>query len=281
MAKITVEHTEIDAFAQNEIIEYTKTSDIFFDAKQIVNASRKHAYKVADQTLTIQNWLLGRRIAEEILDGKERADYGAEVIKNLAKKLTAEFGKGFTKNNLYYCKQFYDYFPDIFHAVSGKSYLQTLSWTHFRILLQVSDSKARDWYLKEAAEQTWSSRTLQRNISTQYYHRLLSSSDKEKVQNEMQAKTAEFQADKLEFIKNPVIAEFLGLVPNSDFSESELEKAIITNIQKFLMEMGKGYAFVARQQHIHTEKEDYSARVLLVFAKRKLTRTAAKAKLVK
>jgi predicted nuclease of restriction endonuclease-like (RecB) superfamily len=109
----------------------------------------------------------------------------------------------------------------------------------------------------EAAEQTWSVRTLQRNISSQYYYRLLKSHKKDLVKAEMQQITASFQQDKLEFIKNPVVAEFLGLSPNSDFTESELEKSIVSNLQKFLMELGKGYAFVARQQHIHTEKQDY------------------------
>lgn len=166
------------------------------------------------------------------------------------------FGKGFTKSNLYQFTLFYKEFPSIFHTVSGKSSV-LLSWTHFRTLLQVDDEVARNWYLKEAAEQTWSVRTLQRNISSQYYYRLLQSQHKELVEEEMMKLTAPLQQDKLEFIKNPVIAEFLGLSPNSDFTESELEASIISNLQKFLMELGKGYAFVARQQHIHTEKQDY------------------------
>ena len=248
---------ENEILKTNDLIPYTKTGDIFADAKQIVQSARKRAYKMADTSLVMQNWLLGKRIAEEVLEGEDRAKYGAGVIKSLASKLTAEFGKGFTQNNLYYCKQFYEVFPEIFHAPRGESYLLTLSWTHFRILLQVEDPKAREWYLEEAASQSWGYRTLQRNISTQYYHRLLASNDKSSVEKEMQKKTAELQNDKLEFIKNPVIAEFLGLTPNSDFSETKLESAIITNLQKFLMELGKGYAFVARQQHIHTEKKDY------------------------
>ena len=139
--------------------------------------------------------------------------------------------------------------------MSGKSIL--LTWTHYRTLLQVLDTEARDWYAREAAEQTWSVRTLQRNISSQYYHRLLKSALPERVQEEMKQLTAPYQQDKLEFIKNPVVAEFLGLSSNTDFTENDLEKNIIGNLQKFLMELGKGYAFVARQQHIRTEKEDY------------------------
>ena len=132
-----------------------------------------------------------------------------------------------------------------------------LSWTHYRTLLQIEDETARDWYAQEAGNEAWSVRTLQRNISSQYYYRLLQTQKKEVVKEEMESLTADYQKDKLGFIKNPVIAEFLGYANNTDFSESNLEKSIITNLQKFLMELGKGYAFVARQQHIHTEKQDY------------------------
>ena len=125
-----------------------------------------------------------------------------------------------------------------------------MTWTHFRSLLRVENVKAREWYLQEAVSQTWSSRTLDRNISTQYYERLLLSQNTKPVIEEMKAKTEKYQNDKLEFIKNPVVAEFLGLQNNSDFTESKLEQSIITHIQKFLMELGKGYAFIARQQHI-------------------------------
>ena len=165
------------------------------------------------------------------------------------------YGKGFTKSNLYQFVQFYKFFPDIFHAASGK--LRILSWTHYRNLLRVSDKNARDWYLKEATNEVWSSRTLDRNIASQYYYRLLQLQNKQVVEAEMKQITEPYQQDKLEFIKNPVVAEFLGLSPNSDFSETKLESSIITHIQKFVMELGKGYAFVARQQHIKTDMGDY------------------------
>ena len=131
-----------------------------------------------------------------------------------------------------------------------------LSWTHYRTLMQVTDPNARAWYEKEAYEQTWSVRTLQRNISTQYYDRMLLSHNSKAVENEMKQLTSEYQG-KLEFIRNPVIAEFLGMQEDTSYLESDLEQAIIGNLQRFLMELGKGYAFVARQQHIHTEKQDY------------------------
>lgn len=144
-----------------------------------------------------------------------------------------------------------------FSEASGKFDIR-LSWTHYRVLLQVNDPKARAWYMAEAAAQTWSTRTLQRNIDSQYYYRLLQSQHKDPVEKEMLEITAPTQVpDKLEFVKNPVVAEFLGLESRTDFTENTLEGAIISNLQKFLMELGKGFAFVAHQQHIHTEKQDY------------------------
>ena len=200
--------------------------------------------------------LLGYRIAEEELGGQERAEYGKELIKNLSKELTKNYGKGFDYSSLYKFVRFYKAFPEILDSVNPKS-VPLLSWTHYRVLLQVEDKAARDWYEKEAAEQTWSVRTLQRNISSQYYYRMLEPQKRELVEREMKELTAPYQNDKLEFIKNPVVAEFLGFSQNTDFTESDLEKSILSNLQKFLMELGKGYAFVARQQHIHTEKQDY------------------------
>ena len=157
---------------------------------------------------------------------------------------------------------FYREWPDIFHTVSGNSQI-LLSWSHYRVLLQVNDPEARTWYEQEAAAETWSVRTLQRNISTQYYYRLLSSRDKEPVITEMNQKTALLQ-EKASFIKNPYILEFLGLPEDPATTESKLENSIITNLQRFLMEFGKGFAFVARQQHIHTEKEDYYIDLVLI-----------------
>ena len=222
----------------------------------IIESSQKAAYQAVNTTLVQRNWMIGYRIAEEEFGGEERSEYGLKVIKKLSKELTNLYGKGYDRGTLYRCLRFYRMFPEIVASLRQQSGT-ILSWTHYRILLQVEDKKARDWYEKEAAEQTWSVRTLQRNISSQYYYRMLQTQKQELVENEMKELTAEFQNDKLEFIKNPVVAEFLGLASNTDFTESDLEKSILTNLQKFLMELGKGYAFVARQQHIHTEKKDY------------------------
>ena len=235
--------------------EISNTDDIFKDAQNIVEQTRNYAYQAVNIAMIQRNWLLGKRIADEELQGENRAEYGKEVINRLANHLTNLYGKGFSKSNLYQFVQFYKYFPEIFHSASGKSF--TLSWTHYRTLLRVTDKKAREWYLQESEDEMWSVRTLDRNIASQYYYRLLQSQNKQEVKDEMKDITAPLQQDNLEFIKNPVVAEFLGLSPNADFSETKLESSIISHIQKFVMKLGKGYAFVARQQHIKTDVGDY------------------------
>ena len=251
-----MENKLTDVAKNNLMINFVKTDDILKDMCGIIESSQRAAYQAVNTALVQRNWMIGYRIAEEEFGGEERSEYGLKVIKKLSKELTNLYGKGYDRGTLYRCLRFYRMFPEIVASLRQQSGI-ILSWTHYRILLQVEDKKARDWYEKEAAEQTWSVRTLQRNISSQYYYRMLQTQKQELVENEMKELTAEFQNDKLEFIKNPVVAEFLGLASNTDFTESDLEKSILTNLQKFLMELGKGYAFVARQQHIHTEKRDY------------------------
>ena len=144
------------------MIEYHRTGDVVKDTEEIVDAAQKRAYQSVNVLLVQRNWLIGRRIAEEELSQSGRAEYGLEVIKSLSKSLTKKYGNGFTKTNLYNFYSFYKEFPEIFHSVSGKSQ-QFLSWTHYRVLLQVKDRKARDWYEREAFQEGWSVRTLQRN----------------------------------------------------------------------------------------------------------------------
>lgn len=234
---------------------YVKTADLFADAQQIIEATKEYAYRSVNIAMLQRNWYLGKRISEEILNGEDRAEYSAETIITLSKQLTEIYGKGFSKNNLYRNLQFYRLFPQIFPTVMGKSEL--LTWSHYDILFTVSDDEARNWYAHEAFAESWSVRTLRRNIASQYYFRLLQSQNKQTVIDEMKDKTAELQKDKLEFIKNPVVAEFLELAPNFEFNETKLESSIITHLQNFMMEIGKGFAFVARQQHIHTDMGDY------------------------
>lgn len=207
--------------AESNMIEYRKTSDVLKDTERIVDAAKNRAYRSVNVILVQRNWLIGRRIAEEELTQNGRAEYGLAVIKSLSKSLTKKYGNGFTKTNLYNFYSFYKEYPEIFHSVSGKSD-RLLSWTHYRVLLQVKDRRARDWYEHEAFQEGWSVRTLQQNVSSQYYYRMLKTQQPEAVKQEMQMLTSSYQT-KLEFIKNPVIAEFLGMHEDTSYLESDLE----------------------------------------------------------
>lgn len=203
--------------SQNDelVVGYKETEDLLQDAILIIDKAKEVAYQAVNVALIQRNWLLGHRIDVEILHGEQRADYGEAVINKLALDLTSHYGKGFDASNLYKFLQFSRLFPEILDAARLKSL--SLTWSHYRSLLRVDNKGARDWYLKEAASQMWSTRTLDRNIASQYYFRLLKSQDKQAVEDEMKQKTKSFQNDKLEFAKNPVVAEFLGLSPNSSF----------------------------------------------------------------
>jgi predicted nuclease of restriction endonuclease-like (RecB) superfamily len=226
----------------NSDIIYIKSDDLLLDAQQIIETAQRYAYRAVNIAIVQRNWLLGKRIAEFV----DFYTAFSNIFQTVSRK---------SQDNILdtLCQKSS---TEILDTPRPKSF-SLLTWSHFRTLLQVKDTEARNWYMQEAAEQTWSVRTLQRNISSQYYFRLLQSHNKDLVKKEMQHKTASFQQDKLEFIKNPIVAEFLGFPHNCDFSESELEKNIISNLQKFMIELGKGFAFVARQQHIRTEKQDY------------------------
>lgn len=255
------------------------------DLRSIVSKARSKAFAAVNYSLVERNWRIGQRIVEEEQNGTSRAEYGKHVIEVASAALTKEFGKGFSYTNIANYKRFYLTFSDlqILQTVSEefkKQKHQTLSdessllpqkgqtqpaqfelrllpWSHYERLIRVEDKKAREWYAKEAFNEGWSYRTLNRNINTLYYERLLMSTKKQPVVDEMQDKTKAYQQDKLEYIKSPVVLEFLGLPEDTSLAESKLETAIINNLEKFLMEMGKGYALVARQQYIRTEENDY------------------------
>lgn len=255
------------------------------DLRSIVSKARSKAFAAVNYSLVERNWRIGQRIVEQEQNGASRAEYGKHVIEVASAALTEEFGKGFSYTNIANYKRFYLTFNNLqilqtvseeFNnpiqqtlpakssaphkedkAESAQSELRLLPWSHYERLIRVEDKKAREWYAKEAFEQGWSFRTLNRNINTLYYERLLMSTKKQPVVDEMQDKTKAYQQDKLEYIKTPVVLEFLGLPEDTTLAESKLETAIINNLEKFLMEMGKGYALVARQQHIRTEENDY------------------------
>ncbi len=235
-------------------IEKTNCNTIVAEIRKIIKQGRGQAYAAVNASMIFTYWNVGRRIVEEEQHGAARAEYGQELIKNLARDLVGDFGENFNERRLRSYRQFYLYFNDleIWH-----SRVPNLSWTHFRHLLRVDDERARLWYLKEASEQLWSTRELERNINTQYYYRLLANQkDKTKEVVDIHS-SVNTQIDKTEFVKNPVVAEFLGMKHDKRFVETELEDAIISHIEKFLMEIGKGYALVGRQKHIPTGQNDY------------------------
>ena len=194
-------------------------------------------------------WHIGRIIVEHEQDGQERAAYGKAVLQELSVRLTEEFGKGFTVSNLKYMRQFYLTFTNS-HALRGE-----LTWTHYRLLLKVEDDKARQWYMNEAVASAWSSRQLERQISTLYYERLLSSSNKEPVIKEANELMKPLAAE--EFIKDPYVLDFLDLKNYPSLRESDLEQALIDKLQEFLLELGRGFCFVARQKLMRYEDEDF------------------------
>lgn len=235
--------------------EIEKSEENFIsDIKKIIQDAQNAANGAVSSISVAAYWAVGKRIIEQEQDGKERANYGEHILDLLSSELTRTFGKSYGKRNLQYFRKFYRLFPD-FEIVN--TCVHNLGWSHFRRLLSVTSENARLWYMREASEQMWSCRTLDRNIGTQYYERLLLSPKKDKVIAEMKERTAHFKSTQFELLKSPVIAEFLGFNANTDYSESDIESAILTHLRDFLMEMGKGFAFVARQQHIVTETEDY------------------------
>lgn len=219
------------------------------DVRHIIDSGLQQAYQSVNQTILNTYWLVGRRIVEDEQHGNRRAEYGKQQIKKLSAELVPQYGTSYNERNLYQFRNFYLAFSDLEIL---KTRIQNLSWSHFSRLLRIENEQERIWYMQEAANEGWSFRTLDRNINTQYFRRILA------MQKEGIAVPKEKeQPNKMEFIKNPIVAEFLNISPNTKLYESDLESAIIDNLQQFLMELGKGYAFVGRQVHIRTEENDY------------------------
>ena len=211
------------------------------EIKKILTDARNKVYQTANFAMVEAYWQIGKSIIEE-QKGEERAEYGSGLLKELSKQMTQDFGKGFTVSNLKNMRQFYLNFPNSYALRSE------LSWTHYRLLMRVENENARQFYLDEAVKSQWSTRQLERQINTFFYERLLSSQNKEKVSQEIQ--TLEPGKTPDDIIRDPYVLEFLGLYSNDDFYESDLEQALITHLQKFLLELGRGFSFVARQKRI-------------------------------
>ena len=244
--------------------ELTINRNVLNDIRKIVEEGRRQAYAAAGQVAIVTYWNIGKRIVEEEQQGQKRAEYGAKLIANLAQQLTLEFGSGYGKRSLEQYRRFYLSFRDIEIA---NACVRNLTWTHFRIIMREATPEGRLWYLKEASEQMWSTRTLERNVSTQYYGRMMAS---QRQQLELPSPMVEEGEDPKEYIKNPVVAEFLGFRKDTQFDESEMEQALLDNLQQFIMELGRGFAFVDRQKHIKTDTEDYY--IDLVFYNYKMKR---------
>lgn len=211
------------------------------EIKDILTMARNKVYQTANFAMVEAYWNIGKSIIGE-QGGNEKAEYGAGLLKELSEQMTRDFGKGFTVTNLKYMRQFYLTFPN------GHALRDELSWTHYRLLMKVENDNAREFYMQEAVKSQWSTRQLERQINSFFYERLLSSKNKEQVANEIQ--TLEPGKNPEDIIRDPYVLEFLGLNPNDDFFESDLEQALITHLQKFLLELGRGFSFVARQKRI-------------------------------
>ena len=222
--------------------------------KHILLEARNKVYQTANFAMVEAYWNIGKSIVEQ-QDGYEKAEYGSRLIAELSKQMIVDFGKGFTLTNLKYMRQFYLTFPNS-HALRDE-----LSWTHYRLLMRVENKNARRFYIEEAIKSNWSTRQLERQINSFFYERLLSSQNKEKVSEEIQKlESAKVPED---IIRDPYVLEFLGLNPKDDFYESDLEEALITHLQKFLLELGRGFSFVARQKRITFDGRHF--RIDLVF----------------
>ena len=216
------------------------------DIKTILEQARSKARSAVNAAMVEAYWLIGQRIVQEEQKGKLKAEYGKRLIEDLSTALTSDFGKGFSYANLYNCRQFYLTFPkqDILYTVCRE-----LSWSHLRLIMRVESPQAIDYYCKEAREQNWTVRQLERNIKSQSFQRLLSTQS-------AQSSTSGTSSH-LEFIKDPYVLEFLQLPESGQLKENKLEQAIIDELQKFLLEMGKGFSFVARQMRISTETSHF------------------------
>ena len=237
---------------------------------EVLRTARSNAYRAVNFVMVEAYWNVGRMIVEEEQHGKERAEYGEALLRGLSKRLNEDFGRGFGVSNLFAFRQFYLAFP-IFRAVRGifgnhefdghepssisSGLRRELTWTHYRLLIRVEGSEAREWYMNEAADQNWSTRALERQINSLYYERLLISRDKAPVVEEMRAKTEPIEPR--DFIKDPYVLEFLGIPDAHQFREADLEQAIIGKLQTFMLELGKDFAFVGRQHRVSTETKDF------------------------
>ena len=237
--------------SKKTVTDLAATKEPLFDSVRLIIEQAKNQVKQAVNKQMVQAyWQIGRLIVEHEQQGQARAEYGKAQLKTLSQQLTQHFGKGFDVTNLRNMRRFYRAFP-----IRDALRLE-LSWTHYRTLLRLENKQARIWYMQEAERQIWSARALERQIGTLYYERLLASKDKSLVEQEADANTRPLAENPKEYLRDPYILDFLNLEDKS-YQESSLEQGIINNLQQFLLELGKGFAFVERQQRIRFDDEDF------------------------
>lgn len=228
------------------------SGNITSDIRAILGEARKSTARAINTTMTVAYWLIGKRIVEEEQKGADRAIYGDKLLRNLSKELTSEFGNGFSYTNLKNMRTFYKTYSD----EKGQTLSAQLPWSHNCLIMRVADPKAREWYLREAAEQQWSVRQLERNINSFYYQRQLESGIAQNEKGTQCVSNSE-SMDVRQFIKDPYVLEFVGLPTGAAYKEKELEERLVTKMQDFLLELGKGFSFVKRQYRISTETSHF------------------------
>ena len=224
------------------------TEDTYKEIRCFIISAKQEIYKSVNSAMVEAYWNIGKKIYE-VCGENDRAEYGKQVLKDISKALTKEFGQGFSVQNLRNMRQFYMKFQKRYTLCSE------LSWSHYRLLMRINDEKARQFYIDECVKSAWSVRQLERQINTMYYQRILASKDKESVRNEIQ--TTEPKPEYEKFIKDPYVMEFLQIQPDTHVYEEDLEPALIDHLQKFLLELGRGFSFVARQKRFTLDGQDF------------------------
>ena len=231
------------------LINQQDVENLYAGIRKILANARQRAYSAVNFAMVESYWLIGQQIVEHEQHGEARADYGKGLLKELAAKLSVEFGKGFDESNLRYMRLFYRCFP------IRDTLRHELTWSHYRRLISVENEQARIWYMNEAADCVWSTRQMDRQISTLYYERLLASKDKAPVVAEAKQKMSELKPE--QFIHDSFVLEFLNLKEYPALRESDIEQALIDHLQQFLLELGRGFCFVARQKRMRYDEDDF------------------------
>lgn len=240
---------ELIVSKDNQVVVCQQSEAFFLEIRRIIEEARNNAVRSVDYCRVQMYWNIGRRIVEEEQQGKDRAEYGAYIIKNLANNLEPEYGSGFSKRQLELSRQFYRTYP-----IANTLYSQ-LNWSQYKLLIAIPDADKREYYQLEAVNNCWTKRELERQINSMLYERLLLSNDKESVL--AVARKQRIPQSPREIIKDPMVLEFLGLEKKAKYYEEDLESALITHLQNFMLEIGNGFAFVARQKRILIEDDEF------------------------